>query len=196
MRVRGDDGGGVVGGLAGVERGGEALVGGGVGEELREAPGLVVRERVHRVEDQRLDPADPGLLRAGGVVEHRVEEGLGLAGAGAGGDDRGLWKSESDLIHLPRRLRAGGEAGEGSGLVGVGLEPRRQARHELSCRSTVVAAGEGQAGAQVGAKEDPGPLLGEEGVERARDRRIGQRDRGGHVVDDRTTKICGLPGGQ
>src|SRR5699024_4117684 len=39
-RVRGDDGGGFVGGLAGVERGGEALVGGGVGEELREAAGL------------------------------------------------------------------------------------------------------------------------------------------------------------
>src|SRR5699024_815918 len=60
--VRGDDGGGLAGRLPGVQRGGEALVGGGLGEDLREAAGLVVGQRVHRVEDQRLDPADPGLL--------------------------------------------------------------------------------------------------------------------------------------
>src|SRR5699024_1436950 len=40
--VGGDDGGGLVGGLPGVERGGKASVGGILGEELREAPGLVV----------------------------------------------------------------------------------------------------------------------------------------------------------
>src|SRR5699024_6886915 len=65
-RVRGNEGGGLVGGLPGVEGGGKPAVGGVLGEELREAPGLVVRERVHRVEDQRFDPAGLGLLRAGG----------------------------------------------------------------------------------------------------------------------------------
>ena len=194
--VRGDDGGGLAGRLPGVQRGGEALVRRGLGEDLREAAGLVVGERVHRVEDQRLDPADPGLLRAGGVVEHGVEEGLGLAGAGAGGDDRGLREAEPGLVLLAGHVRGGGEAGEGGGLVGVGLEPVRQAGHELACGGGIAAAGEGQAGAQVGAQEDPGALLGEEGVQRARDRRVCERDRGGHVVDDRTAQVCGLPGGQ
>src|SRR5699024_4633953 len=40
--VRGDDGGGLAGRLPGVQRGGEALVRGGVGEDLRETAGLVV----------------------------------------------------------------------------------------------------------------------------------------------------------
>ncbi|SLM96713.1 hypothetical protein FM106_12325 [Brachybacterium faecium] len=195
-RVRGDDGGGLVGGLTGVEGGGEPAVGGVLGEQLREAPGLVVRERVHRVEDQRFDPADPGLLRAGGVVEDGVDERLGLAGAGAGGDDRGLREPEPGLVLPARCLRAGGEAGEGGGLVGVGLEPLRQARHQFARRLGVAAASERQTGAQVRAEKDPGALIGEERVQRARDRRIRQRDRRGHVVDDRAAQIRGLPGGQ
>ena len=62
---------------------------------LGDAPGLVGGERVHRIEDQRLDARLPGGPLASAVVEDRVQEALGLARAGAGGDQRRRRRCES-----------------------------------------------------------------------------------------------------
>ena len=51
-----------------------------------DAPRLVGRECVHRVDEDRLDASPASLLAA--VIEYRVEEALRLAGPGTGGDDR------------------------------------------------------------------------------------------------------------
>ena len=74
--------------LAGEQPGGHAAERGVRRDELREALRLVVGERVHRIEDQRLHPADAARLGAQDVVEDRVEERLGLARPGARRDER------------------------------------------------------------------------------------------------------------
>ena len=70
--------------------------------QLGEPPRLVVGQRVHRVEDQRLDPGDARALGAQHVVEDRVEERLGLARPGAGGDQR----RQRARLRLAERSRA------------------------------------------------------------------------------------------
>ena len=62
------------------------VLGDDVGQPLR----LIVGQRVHRVEDQRLGAGDPVPSGPQHMVEDRVQERLGLAGAGAGGDQRRL----------------------------------------------------------------------------------------------------------
>ena len=52
------------------------------------APRLIRRESVHGIDDDGLDAGRAGLRAA--VVEHRIEEALGLAGTGSGRDDGGL----------------------------------------------------------------------------------------------------------
>src|SRR5690606_10874030 len=80
--------------------------------QLREAPGLIVGQRVHRVEDDRLDTALIAIPRA--VIQDRVKEALGLARAGAGGNQRWLWRISQAreppvgaiLMHIrPKALR-------------------------------------------------------------------------------------------
>ena len=71
----------VFGRIAGVARKCDA----GPGQILREALVLVVRQRVHRVEDDRAD-ARARMLEA--IVQDGQEESLGLAGSGATRDDR------------------------------------------------------------------------------------------------------------
>ena len=51
-------------------------------------PRLIRRESVHGIDDDGLD-AGRACLRAA-VIEHRIEEALGLAGTGSGRDDGGL----------------------------------------------------------------------------------------------------------
>ena len=52
---------------------------------LRQPPGLVSGQGVHGVEDDRLDarPTDAAVA----MVQHGIKEALGLARAGAGGDE-------------------------------------------------------------------------------------------------------------
>ena len=80
-----------------------------------DATGLVVGQRVHRVEDERLDAGGAGVPAA--VVEQRHQEALGLARAGARRHER-----------RPRHLVAGGQPLPGQGLVPVRREPTR---HEV-----------------------------------------------------------------
>ena len=82
----------------------------GIGRDrLCDTPRLVEGEGVHRVEDQGLDPGLVCVPPA--VIEDRQEEALGLAGAGAGGD-------ECRLRFVVER----GEALERGRLVLVGSE--------------------------------------------------------------------------
>ena len=75
--------------LAGVEGGGDAGEFRVLGDQPGQPRRLVVGQGVHRVEDQRLHAGDAGRLgHRQHVVEDRVEERLGLARAGAGGDQR------------------------------------------------------------------------------------------------------------
>ena len=55
---------------------------------LGQATRLVRRERVHRIDEDRLDALAPAALR-GAMLEHGIQEALGLAGSGARGDERG-----------------------------------------------------------------------------------------------------------
>ena len=71
----------VLRGVAGVAGEGDA----GAYQVARKALVLVVRQGVHRVEDERLD-AGTRMLET--VVQNRDEEGLGLTRAGAAGDNR------------------------------------------------------------------------------------------------------------
>ena len=59
-------------------------------QQLVDALGLVGGQRVHRVQQDRLDAGLALLPLAAAVVEHRDQERLGLARAGAGGDQRRL----------------------------------------------------------------------------------------------------------
>ena len=73
-------------GLAGVaaERDGRAV------EQLANPAALVVGQRVHRVDQDRLDRVDAFAVLAQAMVDDRHQERLGLPRAGSGGDDRGL----------------------------------------------------------------------------------------------------------
>ena len=76
-------------------------------DQLSDAAGLVGGERVHRIEDQRLDARPPCEPFAGAVVEDGVQEAFGLARAGAGGDQGRL----PAFGHQPRstvRMRSPG----------------------------------------------------------------------------------------
>ena len=57
-----------------------------LGQQPGQSAGLVVRERVHRVEDQRLDARHPVAAGPAHVVEDRHQERFGLARSGTGGD--------------------------------------------------------------------------------------------------------------
>ena len=138
------------GGFAGVEAGGDPRERWLCGQQLGEAFGLVGGQGVHRVQQEGLDPADALGAGTPGVVEHGVEKGLGLAGAGAG-------HHQGRLRAPPRfgRVRRGltGQAGKGLCLVDVG--PEREGGgcpvQHLGC--TVVGGAEWQARSHVGPVE-------------------------------------------
>ena len=100
----------------------------GAVDGLRDPPGLVHRQGIHRVDEDCLDPLLPPagrrrLLPA--VVEDRVQEALRLARAGAGGDDG-------------RATRARGKPREGGALVAIRREPERHLRERLAGLAQVV----------------------------------------------------------
>ena len=55
------------------------------GDEAGQAPRLIQRQGVHRVDDQRLDAALAGLTRPRAVVQNGVGKAFGFAAAGARG---------------------------------------------------------------------------------------------------------------
>ena len=142
---------------------------------LRDAPRLIRRQCVHRVDQDGLDPRRARLLAA--VVENRVEEALRLARAGAGG-------------HHRRPPGAPGQTRERRPLVVVGREPERHLRERLpALRHLLERQGDGEIG----------PLgevvrLGQEVVDDVRQSGVGRPEAGGEEVAQRAGDLVGDDG--
>jgi hypothetical protein len=144
-----------------------------------EPRGLVGGERVHWIEDDRLDPWLAAVAPA--MVEEREEEALGLARAGAGGDEGGA----------RARIRAG-EALPGAELVGVGIKggadleggaggrgaAKREAKIEIRAAEEAVL--------RIGEVVEQGALVGA----------VAQREGGAEVVPEGRLKLGGDDGGE
>ena len=174
-------------GVAGVEAGGHALKCRILGEELGEAPRLVVGERVHRVEDERLHAPLTATPSAHAVVEDRVQERLRLTGAGARGDDRRV------RAGLVRAEILAGQAGVSLGLVTVGRKGGPPVEVPLPLRA---GGPERQPQPHVRALEDAVFRIFEELRQRPSRLGVGERERGGEVVDQRPAHTLGLKAGQ
>ena len=192
------------GGVAGVDGGAHPRQGGVGGDEAGQAAGLVRGQGVHGVEDEGLDAGDPPGAGAQHVVEDGVEEGLGLARAGAGGDDG----------RLGAVAALGGQAPVGVLLVLVGgqarvpvegaVGPTRTTRPTGPTRLVGLAGAVGgrargqvgQAQAHEGADENALLLVLEEVGQRPP--RLGVREREGRrqVVDDGAPDALGLKAGE
>ena len=84
----------------------------GVGEERGNPVLLVSDERVHRIQDERLDPALPAVPGPHRMVDGGDQEGFGLSRPGASRDQRRLRFLASTRKSLP-----------GGDLVGIRTEP-------------------------------------------------------------------------
>ncbi len=174
--------------LAGVEPGGNASQRVrpvcGVGDEPGQAQRLIVRQRVHRIEDQRLHP---GLRKLGvafdaqHVIEDREEETLGLARTRAGGDQRGGRANAG-----PSRLGAA-QPGERLGLVTVRDEAGGKTFKKG--RRLGRSGRERQPGAHVGALEDAVGGIDQEVPERALGIGVGEREGRGQVVQQASLQV-------
>ena len=151
---------------------------------MGETAGLIGGEGVHRVEDEGFEAGDAGGAGAQHVVEDGMEEGFGLAGSGAGGDDRGL----GTVAVL------GGQAAVGVLLVPVGDQARVPVEGLVGYAGASARGQVGQAQADEGPDEDA--LLGvfEEVREGAPRLRIRQCEGRRQVVDDRGADALGLEG--
>ena len=121
----------------------------GVGQECGYPVLLVGHQCVHRIEDERLDPALTAVTRPDGVINGGDEKRFRLAGPGAGRDQCRLWLQTSTGEALP--------SGE---LVGVGAEPRRRPGHAEVC--VFRCLNEGEPHAKVRPPEDPLALIEQE----------------------------------
>ena len=122
----------------------------GAAELPAQADELVVREGVHRVDDDGADGSGRGAAEA--LVDDGDDEGFGLAGAGARGDEGVAW---------PLRGR---EAAHGLGLMPVeGVEAPRRLRRRLGEDALGDEIGEGCA-AGVGAGEGDERVAPEEAL--------------------------------
>ena len=146
---------------------------------------LVVGEGVHRVEDERLHPGHAVAAGAEDVVEDRVQERLGLAGPGAGGDERG------QRARLVRTEVRAAEPGERLGLVAVGREADVPAEDRLPA---VGRGPERQAEAEERALEDAVLAVAEELGEREPGIRVGEREGRGQVVEQAVPDLARLGG--
>ena len=157
---------------AGAEGAPQPLV---VVDEAGQPASLVGGQGVHRVDEDRLHPR--GALVPEAVVEDGVEEALGLARAGARGDQR-----------VARRGRASGvELTEGLQLVGIGREPRPDGQWVGFARAGDL---EGQAEPQVGAAEQAVGAT-ELSFEGGGEGGVVERQRGQDVVDQRVLELGG-----
>src|SRR5699024_1812670 len=153
-----------------VQAGGDSGQGGG-GQVVVEAVGLVGGKGVHGVEQDRLDTTFALGLGAAAVVQDRDEEGLGLSGTGAGGDEGGF----GGLVQ-------GGQALEGLRLV---QEGRETGWVPFQGRAPgVVGFAEGRADPQVGAPEDALGGVVEERFQAFTDGFVGECEGRGEVLGD------------
>ena len=75
--------------------------------KARKAPRLVGRERVHRIDDDRLDAVDFLRIHPEYGVDHRQKETLGLARARTGRNDRGLRIGVGEALKSLQLMRIG-----------------------------------------------------------------------------------------
>ena len=211
------------GGIAGVDGGAHPRQGGVGGDEAGQAAGLVRGQGVHGVEDEGLDAGDPPGAGAQHVVEDGVEEGLGLARAGAGGDDGRLGAVAAlggqapvgvllVLVGGQARVPVEGAVGGGGGFVGpaglagpdvsAGLDGASGRAGLAGLASPTGADGAGargqvgQAQAHEGADEDPLLLVLEEVGEHAPWLGVGEGEGRREVVDDGSPDAFGLEAGE
>ncbi len=148
-----------------------------------DAGGLVVGQRVHRVEDQRLDSRLARRALPTAVIEHREQERLRLTRAGAGGDDRRLGLMV--FAGQPRERRR---------LVPIGLEA---VRDEVEMVLPALARQpERQSQPQERAGEDAGFRVVEESLQALAGVVIGEFEGGGEVGDQSLLEFLGQEGGQ
>ena len=139
-------------------------------DDGRHAPRLVGGEGVHGIEQDGLDALFAAVQGAEGVIEDGIEKALGLAGAGACGDDGGL-----GLVAV-----AGGEALPGEELVQIGPVG---GPHVEGDGLVLRGEGERQSEAHPGALEHAA-LAGEEREEGAFHVAIGELPRAAEVVEE------------
>ena len=154
--------------FTGVDRGGDLgqlLIG---GDEVGETLSLVVGQRVHGVEDERLGAGDTVAASPDDMVEDRQQEGLGFARAGTGGDQGGTWAAQRRVetgesfglvVVWPKTLRHPGELiggvprCRGKGHPGTQVRPLENAlvrvTQELVEGALSVGVGEGEGGREV-----------------------------------------------
>ena len=145
-------------------------------DRLRDAPRLVGRQRVHRVDEDGLDPRRPGLRTA--VAEDRIQKALGLAGSGAGGDDG-------------RLSGAGGETRECRPLMAVRSEPERHVRERLAALGRLLERqGDGE-------ERSLGEVfrIRQEVVDDVGQRGVGRPEAGREEVTERAGDLGGDDGG-
>ena len=161
---------GGVGQIADVQARGDVLEFGPL-EEVVDPARLVGGERVHRVEQDGLDPDVPAGTCPAAVVKHRDEERLGLTGPGTGRDQR----------------RLGRVVPAGQPLPSLNLVQVR--RGFLGCPVQVLPPvprhlPEGGPDPQVRPPEDPVLRVVQELVQRVPHRRVRQRERGRQVLGE------------
>lgn len=143
---------------------------------LRDPPGLVRGQRVHRIDEDGLNPGRSGSLPA--VVQDGVEEALRLARAGARGDDR-------------RPPGAGGQARERSPLMAVRRKPERHVWKRLTAFRRLL---ERQRDGEVRAlREVVG--IGQEVADDAGECGVGRPEAGGEEVAERAGDLGRDDGG-
>ena len=168
--------------LPGVERGGDRAERWIAGEHLGEPQRLVVREGVHRVEDEGLHAGDAVAAGTQHVVEDRVEERLGLARARA----RGHQRRERTAPPAADRRR---EARECRRLVPVGHEALVPLE---GFAPALVGRAERQPQTRVRALEHARRRIGQEQVERLQRIGIAQGEGRDEVVEQPAPDARGL----
>ncbi len=142
----------------------------------RKPCGLVRGQRVHGVEEDGLDARLAALGVA--VVEDGIEEALGFAGAGAGGD-------QSRQRHV---AALGGQSLEGAHLVSVWLERRLDFQGD---RHIGRRPAEGQPQVHVRPLEQPAVLLLQKAHQRVFQSLVLEVEGGGQVVKQGGTDVVG-----
>ena len=153
----------------------------GLRNELRQTRGLVIGQRVHRVQDNRLDTRLARLGMGQTVVDDGVEERLRLTGTRTRNHQRRLGRF---TCQTPERIR----------LVLIRLKPRWQPRQNaLPVRRRRIR----QTRAHIRPVEHPVLGIEQEVPQRIRGRRVRQREARGQVLGNTVFDVpCALNGQQ
>ena len=153
-----------------------------IGNQTCKTLGLVVGERVHRIEDECFHSGDAGSFGAQYMIENWVEKCFGLAGARAGGDEG--W--------LRAGLEFGGEPFKGAGLVSVGSEAVGPPIEVHAPVSSGWRKRESQP--HIGTLEHSRFRVAYEVAQRSLRVGVGERERSREIVGEPLAQVLGLEG--